>query len=261
VSTNFATTVNGGLIDLRVLSHRSLRHTFRSIDGLITSIALPTIVLVAVSVVFSGAVDASTGTYLTYVTPGIIAMGVAHGSATTAVSVNVDVERGVVDRIRSLPVLGSAALIGHVVAAVVKNVLAVAILLLVAVAMGLRPAAGPVDWLGLVVVLAMGSVALTALATAFGLLVRGVEAAGSFSFVLLFAPYLSSAFVPVDTLPGWLQGFATHQPTTPYVETVRSLLSGNGFGDDLLTTTLWCLLGAAIGLAAAGTLFRARNSR
>ncbi|WP_432564152.1 ABC transporter permease [Kineococcus sp. SYSU DK003] len=258
-----ASRVPGPLLDVAVLGRRSLRHTFRSIDGLLTSIALPSIVLVAVSVVFGGAVSAGAvdGGYLTYVTPGILAMGVAFGAATTAVSVNVDVERGALDRIRSLPVLGPAALAGHVVAAVAKNVLAAALLLLVAVALGLRPAAGVLDWLGLVALVSSCTIALASLGTAFGLLVRGVEAAGSFSFVLLFAPYVSSAFVPVETLPTWLHGIAEHQPTTPVVETLRSLLAGQGAGDQAWTAAAWCLAGAVAGAVSAGALFRSRTSR
>lgn len=246
------------IVEVQTLVGRSVRHTVRSIDATIVAIVLPVMILLTFVFVFGGAMATGTA-YVTYVVPGIIVLCAAHGSAMTATAVNHDLTTGMIDRIRSLPVVGASVLVGHIVASVLRNLVSTAVVVGVALLIGFRPVASPVDWLAVVGLLALFMAALSAVAAAWGLLVRGPEAAGAIAFVMLFLPYLSSAFVPPETMPAVLRGFAEFQPTTPVVETLRALLLGRpvtGAG----AAVLWSVGLLAVGIAASGWLFRRRTS-
>ncbi len=251
--------MTAAITEVGTLIGRSVRHTVRSIDATIVAIVLPVLILFTFVYVFGGAMQTGTA-YLTYVVPGIIVLCAAHGSAMTATSVNHDLTTGMIDRIRSLPVLGASLLVGHVVASVLRNLVSTAVVVVVAVLIGFRPVASPVDWLLAAGLLALFMAALSAVAAAWGLLVRGPEAAGAISFVLLFLPYVSSAFVPPETMPAVLRGFAEGQPTTPVVETLRALLLGQPAGGAAVPAVLWCVGLLVLGIAASGRLFRRRTS-
>jgi ABC-2 type transport system permease protein len=174
-------------------------------------------------------------------------------------SVADDMTSGMIDRLRSLPIRSSAVLVGHVTASVARNALATTIVILAAVAMGFRPTASFGDWLlagGLVLLYVLG---LSWLAAGLGVIAKSVESASVFGFVMLFLPYLSSAFVPTDTMPAFLQGISVHQPITPVIETVRGLLTGTPVdrGWTALAWTLGILLVAFVGSV---TLYRRRTS-
>lgn len=250
--------VRGGAIDVAALIGRSVRHSVRSVDTLATAVLLPVLLLMMFVFVFGGAIDAGGDHlgYLSYVVPGIVLLCAAFGSASTSVAVSTDTTTGVIDRFRSLPILSSAVLAGHVVASVLRNCVSTAIVLGVAVAIGFRPTAGPPAWLGVLGMLVLFMTAVSWIAAAFGLLARTPEAAGAFSFVVIFLPYVSSAFVPPDTMPVFLRGFAAHQPTTPVIETLRGLLLGTPIGDSALVGTVWCVGLAATGMLACALLFR-----
>jgi ABC-2 type transport system permease protein len=251
--------VTTAITEVGTLIGRSVRHTVRSIDATIVAIVLPVLILFTFVYVFGGAMQTGTA-YLTYVVPGIIVLCAAHGSAMTATSVNHDLTTGLIDRIRSLPVVGASLLVGHVVASVLRNLVSTAVVVVVAVLIGFRPVATPVDWLLAAGLLALFMAALSAVAAAWGLLVRGPEAAGAISFVLLFLPYVSSAFVPPETMPAVLRGFAEGQPTTPVVETLRALLLGQPADGAAVPAVLWCVGLLVVGIAASGRLFRRRTS-
>lgn len=251
------TTVYWAASDALALIGRSVRHTFRSVDALLTAVLLPVLLLLLFVYVFGGAIESGTR-YLDYVVPGIILLCAGYGSATTAINVNTDMTTGVIDRFRSLPIAGSAPLIGHVTASVVRNLLSTAIVLGVALLIGFDPDAGIGDWLSVLGVLLAFMTAVAWLGAAFGLLAPSAESAGAFSFLVLFLPYLSSAFVPPETMPAALEAVARHQPITPITETLRSLMLGAPGGDALLALA-WCLGFAAIGCAAAAMLFRRRT--
>ncbi|WP_433503287.1 ABC transporter permease [Pseudonocardia halophobica] len=252
--------VPGPLLDVGTFLGRSLRHSVRSIDAMIVAVVLPVLILLVFVYVFGGAMStgASGTDYLTYVVPGVIVLCAAHGSAQTAVGVNQDMATGVVDRVRSLPVLGSAVLVGHVLASVARNLVSTAVVVGVALLLGFRPAASPLDWLVVAGLLALLMAGVSALSAAFGLLVASAEAAGALSFVLLFLPYVSSGFVPPETMPAVLRGFAEHQPVTPLIDAVRGLLLDAPVGTSpLLAVAWWGGLGL-LGVLACGALFRRR---
>jgi ABC-2 type transport system permease protein len=150
-------------------------------------------------------------------------------------------------------------LAGHVAASVVRNAASTVLVLAVALAIGFRPEAGPLEWLAVAGVLLAFVLAISSLAAALGLLAGSPEAANGVTFLVMFLPYASSAFVPVDTMPSWLQGFAAHQPITPVVETVRGLLLGMPVGDHAWTALAWCAGILVVSVAASGALFRRRT--
>ncbi|MCP2265285.1 ABC transporter permease [Promicromonospora thailandica] len=247
------------LRDVTTMSVRGLRLVTRDLDAMITAVVLPVIILLLFVLVFGGAVDIGTG-YITYVTPGVILLAAGFGAANTALAVERDMSSGMVERLRSMPVAAWTVLTGHVVASLVKNLASTAIVFGVSILMGFRPEATPWEWLAAVGVILLFVAWITWLAALVGVLVRSPDAAGGFTFGVMFLPYVSSAFVPVETLPTWLRGFAEHQPVTPVIETVRALLSGSaGPGGEAALAVAWCLGLGLVSMVAAGLAFRARR--
>ncbi|MVA76590.1 ABC transporter permease [Auraticoccus sp. F435] len=242
-----------------VLVGRSLRRSLRDVEALLMAVVLPVALMLVFTYVFGGALDPGGG-YVDYVVPGIVLTCAGFGASSTAVAVSVDMTSGVIDRFRTMPIPGAAVLTGHAVASLARNLVATVVVVAVAVAVGFRPTAGPGGWLAAAGLTALYILAITWLFTVIGLLADGPEAANGYGFALLFLPYLSSAYVPVDTMPGWLRPLAEHQPLTPVVDTLRALLLGDGTGEPLLAT-LWCLLVLVLSYAAAAWLFPRRRRR
>jgi ABC-2 type transport system permease protein len=236
---------------------RSIRHSVRSVDALMVAVILPVVILLMFVYVFGGAIDAG-GRYLDYVVPGIVLLCAGFGSASTAIGVCLDMTTGVIDRFRSLNIARSAVLTGHVAGSVLRNAFSTTLVLGVALLIGFRPSAGVGEWLGVLGLLLLFMTAISWLAACFGLLARSVEAAGAFSFAVMFLPYASSAFVPTDTMPAALQAVAEHQPVTPIVDTLRGLLTGAP-GGDATTALAWCIGLTVAGWAAAALLYRRRG--
>ena len=246
--------------DALTMSARSVRLSMRHLDALITSLLLPVMLMLVFVELFGGAIETGTKDYVTYVVPGVILLCAGFGSATTAVSVSQDMTGGIVDRFRSMDVGGAAVLSGHVVASIVRNAASTTLVVAVALALGFRPVADPLAWFAVAGVLLAFVVAVSWLAATIGLVAGSPEAANGFTFFVMFLPYASSAFVPVDTMPSWLQGFAEHQPVTPVTETLRGLLLGTPVGSSAVTALLWCAGIAVLSIVAAGALFQRRTS-
>ncbi len=190
--------------------------------------------------------------------PGVVLLCAGFGASRTAIGVNTDMTTGVIDRFRSLPIAASSVLTGHVVASVLRNMVSTAVVVAIALAIGFRPDAGVLDWLGVVALLVAFMAAISWVATAFGLLAKTAEAAGAFSFFVMFLPYLSSAFVPTQTMPGALRWIGEHGPITPLVETLRALMTDIPAQGHALAAALWCGGLLVAGMAAAALLFRRR---
>jgi ABC-2 type transport system permease protein len=247
------------LTDAVTMSGRSLRMARRNVDVLLTSLLLPVLIMLLFVYLFGGAIETGTR-YVTYVVPGVVLLSAGFGAATTAVSVTTDLTGGIIDRFRSLDVAGASVLAGHVTASVVRNIASTVLVFAVAFAIGFRPSAGPLDWLAAAGILVVFIVAISWLSAAFGLLARSPEAAGGFSFLLMFLPYPSSAFVPVETMPGWLHGFANNQPVTPVIETLRGLLLDTPVGASPWKALAWSLAILVAAVTASGVLFRRRTA-
>lgn len=244
--------------DALTMTGRCVRLSTRKVDAVITSLVLPVLLMLVFVYFFGGAIDTG-GEYVTYVVPGVLVLCAGFGASTTAVSVSEDMKDGIVDRLRSLDVGGTALLTGHVLASAVRNSFATAVVFGVAFAIGFRPGAGAGGWLAAVAVLLAYILALSWLSAAIGLLVRSPEAAGGFTFFVMFLPYPSSAFVRIDTMPGWLHGFAENQPVTPVIEALRGLLLAQPTGGAPWQALAWCGGMLAVAVLAARVLFRWRT--
>ena len=239
---------------------RSLRHSVRNVDAMLTAILLPVMLMLLFVYVFGGAFDPSGG-YVNYVVPGIILLCAGFGASSTAVDVAGDKAAGIMDRLRTLPIRSWAAVTGHVVASLVRNLLATEVVIGVALAIGFRPSAGVGNWLLAIAVVAIYILAITYLFAAIGLATGSPEAANGYGFVLLFLPYLSTAFVGADTLPTWLRGFAEHQPITPVIETVRALLMGTPAGSAPALALVWLAGILAMAIVWSVILFKRQAGR
>ena len=238
---------------------RSVRLSARTVDALIMSLALPVMLMLVFVYLFGGAMNTG-GAYITYVVPGVILLCVGFASAQTAVSVSTDMKNGIIDRFRSMDIGAAAILAGHVTASVLRNIISTVMVVAVALLIGFRPTAGVVEWLATAGILIAFMVAISWFSAAIGLLAGNPEAAAGFTFFVSFLPYPSSAFVPVATMPAWLQGVAEHQPITPVIESVRGLLVGLPVGAHAWQAPAWCagILVASVALSAY--LFRRRTA-
>lgn len=245
-------------LDARIMVGRSIRITSRNAEAMITAVMLPVMLMLLFVYVFGGAIEVGTD-YVDYVVPGIILLCAGFGAASTAIAVTTDMTSGIVDRFRSMPVTSSAVLTGHVVASLARNLVATAIVVGVALAVGWRPNGTPAEWLAALGVVLAFIAAISWLSAAFGMLAKTVDAANGFTFVLMFLPYVSSAFVPTDTLPAALEAFAAHQPVTPVIETLRGLWMGTSIGDAAWWALGWCAVIGLVSYAGASALFRRRT--
>ncbi|ORT58891.1 ABC transporter permease [Streptomyces sp. CB03238] len=244
--------------DTLTLTGRGIRLSRRNVDAVITSLALPVMLMLIFVYFFGGAINTGTD-YVTYVVPGVLLLCAGFGSSATAVRVSEDMKEGIIDRFRSLDVGATPFLASHVAASTARNVLSTALVLGVAFLIGFRPSASALGWFAALGILLAFVLAISWLSAAVGLLARTPEAAGGFTFFMMFLPYPSSAFVPIDTMPTWLHGFADHQPVTPVIESLRSLLLDQPTGTAPALALAWCagLLAVAVGLS--GALFRVRT--
>jgi ABC-2 type transport system permease protein len=235
------------LHDTVTLFGRSMRHIRRSPDTIITVAIMPIAFLLLFVYVFGGAIDAGTDNYVNYLLPGILLIAIASGISYTAVRIFSDMQKGIVTRLHSLPVARSSVLWAHVLTSLVSNAISLAIIIGVALVMGFRSGANVGAWLAAVGILVLFTLALTWLAVVPGLTAKTIDGAAAFSYPLIFLPFLSSAFVPTDTMPGPVRAFAENQPVTAIVATLRNLLTGQPVGTDIWTALAWCV---GIGLVA-----------
>lgn len=225
---------------------RSIRHSLRNVEALLMAIVLPVMLMLLFTYVFGGALDPSGG-YVNYVVPGIILLCAGFGASSTAVDVATDMTNGIIDRFRTMPIRSQSVIVGHVAASLLRNLLATGVVIGMALLVGFRPTAGPLEWIGAMGIIALFILTFTWLYAAIGLVASSPSAASGYGFALLFLPYLSSAFVSTDTMPGWLRGVADHQPITPVIETIRGLLTGTPIQNEAWLAVGWCifiLLGA-----------------
>ena len=256
-------TIAHTLSDSHVMATRCVRRSLRNPESFFMALILPIVLLLLFVYVFGG--DLSTGgKYVDYVVPGLIVLCAGFGAGTTAVAVATDMTNGIVDRIRSMPVLGSSLLVGHIVASLARNLVATALVVGVALSIGWRPTGSPLDWVAAAGMIVLFVLALSWLAAGVGILARSVEAATSFSMLLMFVPYVSTAFVPAPTMPAALGDFARYQPFTPIIETMRGLWMGHtstgvAVGHEALIAIAYCAGILAVSFAAASWLFRHRT--
>jgi ABC-2 type transport system permease protein len=226
---------------MSVMLGRSMRHIFRSMDTIITVTIMPIAMMLLFVYVFGGAIQTGTANYVNYLLPGILLIAITSGISYTAYHLFMDMQSGIFDRFHSMPIAHSAALWGHVLTSLVSNAISVGVIILVALIMGFRSSAGVLSWLAVAGILALFTLALTWVAAIAGLSAKSVDGAGAFSYPIMFLPFISSAFVPTESMPSGVRAFAENQPVTSIVDAIRALLSRKPVGNDIWIALAWCL--------------------
>lgn len=248
--------------DSFVLIGRSFRHIFRNLDQLLSLFMQPIMFMLLFRYVFGGAIDTGGVSYVNFLVAGILIQTAAFGATTTSLSVATDLTRGIIDRLKSLPIVSSAVMTGHVIADLVRNMISSIVMILVALLVDFRPVASFTDWLLIAGLLLLFTLAFSWLSAVVGLLAKSIEAVQWFGFVLVFPlTFASAAFVPTESMPSGLRVFAENQPVTHVIEAMRALMVGSPMGNHGIAAVIWCVAMIAIFMPLAGYIFRTKVSK
>ena len=248
--------------DTYLMTKRSIIHILRSLDQVMSLVMFPIMFMLLNRYVFGGAIDTGDVSYANYLFAGILVQTLAFGANYTTINLAVDMKEGIVDRFRSLPMNSSALILGHISADMVRNVISGAIIIVIGFLVGFRPSATAIEWLFVIGLALLFTLAISWLSAILGLLVKSLEAAQWVGFVIIFPlTFVSSAFVPTDTMPGALQAFAENQPLTHVINAMRSWLVGSPMGDSAWLAVIWCVAIIAVSIPVTSWLFKRRAMR
>jgi ABC-2 type transport system permease protein len=242
--------------DTAALTGRSIKHVTRSLDTIITTAVTPIAIMLMFVYVFGGAIDTGKVTYVDYMLPGILLITIASGVAYTAVRLFTDLSSGIFERFQSMPIARPAVLWAHVLTSLFANLISLAVVVCVALIMGFRSGAGVLSWLAVAGILILFTLALTWLAVIPGLTAKSPDGAGAFAYPLIFLPFISSAFVPTDSMPGAVRAFAENQPVTSIVNAIRDLFAGQPVDSDIWIALAWCAGLLVVAYAFANITYR-----
>jgi ABC-2 type transport system permease protein len=244
--------------DTLTMAKRSLRHTFRSADTVVTVVATPVALMLLFVYVLNGVFDTGSVAPIDYIVPGIILMCVLSGIAYTALRLNIDIQKGIINRFKTMPIAPSSILGGHAISSVLANLFSTVIVLAVALLIGFRSEAGITEWLLFGGLLLLFTLAVTWVAIVFGLLAKTTEGSAMFSYVFLLLLFVSPAFIVTEKLNPVVRAFAENQPMTPIIETMRSLLTNGTAGDSLWIAVAWCVGLLVVSYAFAMRIYKKR---
>lgn len=255
-------TLSTALLDCAVLIKRSFTHIFRNIDQLLSLALQPIMFMLLFRYVFGGAINTGGVSYVNFLVAGILIQMAAFGSLTTSLSVATDLQRGFIDRLKSLPIFTGAVIVGHVTADLIRNVISSTVLILVALLVGFRPDASVSDWFAILGMVLLFTFAISWLGAIMGLIARSIEAVNWIGFMAVFPlTFASSAFVPAQSMPWALRLFAENQPVTHVIEVLRSLMVGTPMGNHAVFAIAWCVGIIVIAIPTASYLFKHRAVR
>ena len=246
--------------DATIMLRRNFKHTVRNPVTVFNAIFMPIIMMLIFVYVFGDAFSVG-GDYIDYATPGMLMMTLAYGLSATAVAVNSDMAKGIINRFKVMDVSRGAVLTGQVIASLLNNVIAVAAIVGTAFALGFRPSASLLDWLGVAGMVVLAGFTIGWFTVALGLSAKSVETAGLATVPLIMLPFLSTAIVPADKMGPGARQFAEYQPFTPIIESLRALLAGESPGGDLIAGAAWCALIALVGYVWAKRLYNREPGR
>jgi len=246
--------------DCATMVRRNVRHALRYPGMIIMSGVVPVLLLLLFVGVFGGALrtgigSGSHGAYVNYVVPGILLMTVGYGSSMTAMAINRDTSHGIIARFRTMAISRASILTGHVVVAMIRTMVSVVLVLTAALLLGFQPTTDPGRWIAGFGLIALIALALTWLAIPIGLAAKTAEGIGPFTLIIQILPFISSAFVPANSMSGPVRWFAQHEPFTPIIDAVRGLLMGTPIGNTATTAAAWCAGLALTGYVWARILF------
>ena len=240
-----------------IMLRRNVKHTLRNPTAVFNAILFPIVIALMFVYVLGGAFSVGVD-YIDYVAPGLIVMTIGYGLSATSMAVNSDMTKGIINRFKVMDISRGAVLTGHVIASMLRSLIAIAAIIGVSFLIGFRPSASFLDWLGAIGFIALVCFATTWLTVALGLAAKTAESAGLATVPLIMLPFLSSAFVPADTMAAGVRQFAEYQPFTPIIETLRGLLNGTPSAGDAIAALAWCVGIALVGYLWALATFKKR---
>jgi ABC-2 type transport system permease protein len=254
------TTTSHALRDSTTMVRRNLRRQVR-LSLIVYQLAIPVVFLLLFVYVFGGTMGDGLGepgggrtAYLAFVTPGVLLIAIAGGVTNTAIAVSMDMTEGIISRFRTMSIARGSVLTGHVIVGVLQAIVVVAVVVGLAILLGFRPTAGPVEWLAVAGAAALIALALTWLSVALGLSAKSVESASNLPMPLMLLPFLGSGFVPVESMPTGMRWFAEHQPFTPMMDLFRGLLTDAPIGRSAGLTIAW-----SVGIGLVGYVWARRR--
>ena len=250
------------ITDSLLMIKRSSTHILRNTDQLLGTFFQPIMFLVLFTAVFNavGMALPNDITYIDFLMAGIIVQTLAFGSTTTSIAVANDLQRGIVDRFKSLPMSNIAVLNGHVVSDVFRNAISTTVMIVTGLIFGFRPDAGFGDWMAIAGILILFTLAFSWVSAIMGVLAKSVEGVQWMSFLVVFPlTFASGAFAPTDTLAGWIKPFAQNQPITQVIESVRALMLGRPVDDSGWLAVAWCVGTIIVAMPIAAYLFRKKT--
>ena len=243
--------------DSMIMLRRNFKHTVRNPVAVFNAVLFPIVLMLMFVYVIGGAFNVGVK-YIDYATPGMIVLAICYGLSATALAVNSDMTKGIINRFKVMDISRSAVLSGHVVATMLRSLVAIAAIMGVAFALGFRSPASFLEWLGAIGLIVLVSFAASWLTVALGLAAKTPESAGMAVVPLILLPFLSSAIVPVATMGAGVRQFAEYQPFTPIIETLRGLLAGTPSAGDAVAAVAWCAGIALVGYLWALATFKRR---
>jgi ABC-2 type transport system permease protein len=251
----FFWTVN----DTFLMAKRSILHIIRNLDQLMSLVLFPVMFMLLNRYVFGGAINTGDVSYANYLFAGILVQVLAFGANYTTVNLAVDLKEGIIDRFRSLPMANSALVTGHIMADLVRNFISALVIIPIGFLVGFRPSASLTDWLCVAGLGILFTLAISWLSAILGLLVKSLEAAQWVGFIVIFPlTFISSAFVPTNTMPAGLRAFAENQPLTQVINAMRSWLVGTPMNGAAWKSVVWLVSIITISIPITTWLFRRR---
>lgn len=250
------------ITDSLLMIKRSSTYIIRNTDQLIGTFFQPIMFLVLFTAVFNAvALALPPGiNYVSFLMAGIIVQTVAFGSTTTSIAVANDLQRGIVDRFKSLPMSNIAVLNGHVISDVFRNAISTTVMIVAGLAFGFRPNATPLEWLAIVGIIVLFTLAFSWLSAIMGVLAKSVEGVQWMSFLFVFPlTFASGAFAPTESLAGWIRPFAENQPITHVIEAIRSLMIGTDMGNHAWLAVAWCIGILVVSIPIAAYVFKRKT--
>jgi len=243
--------------DSAIMLRRNFKHTLRNPTAVFNAVLFPIVLMLMFVYVIGGAFNVGVD-YIDYATPGMIVLAICYGLSATALAVNSDMTKGIINRFKVMDISRGAVLTGHVVASMLRSLVAIAAIIGVAFALGFSPSASFLDWLGAIGLIVLACFATSWLTVALGLFAKTPESAGMATVPLIILPFLSSAIVPVATMGTGVRQFAEYQPFTPIIETLRGLLNGAPSAGDAIAAIAWCAGIALVGYLWSLSTFKKR---
>lgn len=249
-------------LDSLTMFKRCMFLSIRNLDAFLTGIGTPIIMMLLFGYVLGGAMNVGNNvSYIDYIVSGIILQCIGQSASTTAISVNNDMKQGIIARFRSMPITRSSVLSGHALAAIIRSSVTTSFVILMALIIGFRPKAGIIEWLIVIGLLLLFILAITWLSIIFGLISNSAEGANAIAVLISVLPYVSSGFVPTESMPKYLRIFAENQPMTPIIESIRSLLLDKSIHEDFLLAIIWCVVILIISYVLAIQIYKRKLSK